>query len=175
VGRAPLGEVKRFLGRLHSKTELILILKMSEIDYLISCISFRNITPIAIRSILSIKSFFFQPLLLLHHLKSNVTDSSCSVWHLEETWSPAFRVAMSAHRLSTIDILYHCTYNCNPPSAAPYYSTVALWCCVGSVICSHDNINFDNLLNVGNVIKFRSTLNLLLLVNLTVTDQFLSR
>jgi hypothetical protein len=40
-----------FLGKLSSKIELITILRMSEIDYLISCVTFRNATLTAARSL----------------------------------------------------------------------------------------------------------------------------
>jgi len=57
---------------LHSTTELIAILKMSEINFLILCIAFRNTTLAATGLLLSIKSFV-PSLHLLHGLKSNIT------------------------------------------------------------------------------------------------------
>jgi hypothetical protein len=64
-------------GKLHSKGEFVIILKISQIDCLISWIYFRNTTLTAERSLGSNKSFL-QSLHRFHGLKSNVTNSSCS-------------------------------------------------------------------------------------------------
>lgn len=85
------GERQNFLGKLYNKIKLVLIMELSEIDCLISCIPARNTTLLATRMLGSIKSFL-RLLRLLH----------CDL--------SAFRVALSARCITTIGI----------PFATPY-------------------------------------------------------
>jgi len=106
VEATPLGRGARdFLGNLYNKTELTIILKMLKVCCVTSCISFRNTTLLATRSLRSIKSRHIQQLFVLDFWQH------CSLL-------PAFRVALSASppppaSVPTMHVPCDCTYICN--------------------------------------------------------------
>jgi hypothetical protein len=106
-GGCASGEGWNFLGKLYNKIKLVVIMELSEIDCLISCIPTRNATLAATRILGSIKSFF-RFLRLLHcHLSSE------------------FRVALSTRCIATIGIPCHSVHICNPSIALR--PVTALW------------------------------------------------
>jgi hypothetical protein len=138
---------------------------VSQIDYLNSCIAFRNTTLELQNRSVKFKSFL-QALHLLRGLKSNVTSSSCSFLAFGNTVT---RISnYSARCVSPIGSLCHYTCICNPPFLvtltvvlSQYTAVLVRWWILG-----HKTI-FGKLLNVG---KFTCTLNFLLLA----MDVFLS-
>jgi hypothetical protein len=130
-----------------------------------SCIVFTNTTCTATRSLRSIKSFL-QPLHLMHGLKSNVTNSSCSFLTFGNTviGISSCMVCLPRHNnwhSLPLHIHLHPAFN-----FAPYCNVTTIRGCVGSVL----NSLFGNLLNE---VKFRSALNFLLLATPAMKDKFL--
>jgi hypothetical protein len=120
-----------FLERSNSKTELIIILKMSETDRLILCTAFSDTTLAATRLLHSIKSFL-QLLHLLHGLKSNITNSSCLFSKFGNMITSISSLPTKSQQMKC-----HCMYICNLPFPdASCYNTVAICFCVGLMLNS---------------------------------------
>jgi hypothetical protein len=122
-GTRPVGWVAQdFIGKLQSKTESIIIPWTSGIVCLLSCIT-SGTHPLQLQD----RSVQFQAS-FSHCISCTVWSPTSQTeavryWQLA-TLSLAFRVVLSARRVSTIDIPRHCTYICNPPFAPR--STIAL-------------------------------------------------
>jgi hypothetical protein len=136
VGHASWG-TWYFLGKTYSKIELIIILKMSEIDCFISCAAFMNITLATTRLSYSVKSFL-QTLHILHSLKS-ITNSSCFLdvgQHCQNFEMLCLPAASHLKFLATAHTFATCLFT------VPYHCIVAICCCIGSMLNSHTQNHF---------------------------------
>jgi hypothetical protein len=123
-----------FLGKLYSKIELIIILQISDIDCLISCIAFRSTTLAATRSLRSIKSFLHSAVIVgLTRFEVQRHKISCSFSRsgsIVTAVSSSFVCPPRLNNSLTLQIYLQPAF-----FAAPYHNIVAVRCSVDSVSC----------------------------------------